>query len=279
MNDTLREYFSYGSFIIPLLKVKKTVKPETVQWGNKNKYFMHYSSPNPRNDTLVIYIHGGGWNSGSPSDFHFIGQKIALEGYDCIMPGYRKSPKYHYDEIAEDVFRGYSEIKQYLSRNSLVYSKIVVIGSSAGAHLGALLCFDTVQQKKFGINSCEFNGFISLAGPLCFDLPQTGAANKLMKDFFASADKEVWKRGEPISKLESGQKTRILIIQSKHDGVIGFKQAEKFYNRAVELSIPAEIYEVSEKQNTHSAYSAGIFLKERNKSAALNKVFDWIESV
>lgn len=276
MNDTLREYFSYGSFIIPLLKVKKNIAPVKVQWGNKNQYFLHYSSSSPKNDTLVIYIHGGGWNNGSPADFHFIGQKIAMEGFDCIMPGYRKAPKHHYNEIVDDVFNGYLEIKKYLAGQHNTYSKIIVMGSSAGAHLGALLCFDSKQQKKIGIDSEEFAGFIGLAGPLCFDFPQTDTLNILMKDLFASKDRAFWKRGEPISKLEFKTNAKLLIIQSRHDGLIGYEQAEAFYKRAAELGMQAEICDVPEKQNTHSAYSAGIFLKERTESLTLDKVFDWI---
>lgn len=116
MNDLLREYFSYGSFLIPLLKVKKEMRPHKVQWGNKDQHFLYYASASPQVYTLIIYLHSGGWNSGSPSVFHFIGQKIALKGYDCIMPGYRKVPKYHYDEMIEDVFNGYCEIRKYLSK-------------------------------------------------------------------------------------------------------------------------------------------------------------------
>lgn len=276
MNDTLREYFSYGSFIIPLLKVKKIIAPVKVQWGNKNQYFLHYSSPSPKSDTLVIYIHGGGWNNGSPADFHFIGQRIALEGFDCIMPGYRKSPKYHYDEIVDDVFNGYLEIKKYLASQHNTYSKIIVMGSSAGAHLGALLCFDTEKQKKIGIDSSDFAGLITLGGPLCFDYPQTGTLNILLKDLFASKDRAVWKCGEPISKLETKTDTKLLIIQSRHDGLIGYEQAETFYKHAAMLGMEAEICDVLEKQNTHSAYSAGIFLKERSESQTLDKVFQWI---
>lgn len=276
MNDTLREYLSYGSFILPLIKCRKTITPDKLQWKDNDRYFLYFPSPCKKNDTLVIYIHGGGWNSGSPSDFHFIGQKIANEGYDCILPGYRKAPKAHFEEISEDIFIGYTEIKKYLSDKGLGYSKIVVIGSSAGAHLGALLCYDSERQEKYGISADEFDGYISLAGPLCFDLPQTNALNTLGANMFGSKDKSEWKKGEPISKLKKDQKTKAMLIQSRHDGIIGFEQAEKFRERAIELGIPAELFEVTEKKDTHSAYSAGIFLSERAKSPTLDKVFKWL---
>ena len=276
MKDSLREYLSYGGFILPLLKVKKTIRPQKVQWGNRAQYFLHYSAPSPKGRTLVIYIHGGGWNSGSPSDFHFIGQRFALEGYDCILPGYRKAPKYHYDGIADDIFRGYREIQAYLRGKNAAYTNITVVGSSAGAHLGALLCFDSERREKYAISPGQPDGFVSLAGPLCFDFPQTWAQNKLMRGLFSSSSMSVWKTGEPLSKLRSGQGVRTLVVQSRHDGVIGFEQAEAFCRRALELGIDAELFEVPEARNTHSAYSAGIFLRTCQESATLRRVFDWI---
>lgn len=279
MNDTLREYLSYGSIIVPLLKVKKIVNPQKIKWGGKNQCFMYYKSPSQKNDTLVIYIHGGGWNSGSPSQFHFIGQKFALEGYDCIMPGYRKSPKYHYEDIIFDIFNGFKRIEEYIETNKLSYSKIVVVGSSAGAHLGTILCTDYEMQEKYGIDRNKFSGIISLAGPLCFNEPRTFELSKLVGDMFGTKNVSEWKYGEPINKLCSGNRTKMMIVQSRHDGIVGFEQAEKFVECAVKLGISAEIYEVTEKHNTHSLYSAGIFLRERNQSLLLGKVIDWIENI
>lgn len=279
MNDTLREYLSYGSIVIPLLKVKKIIKPVKVQWGNKNQYFLHYKLPSPKKDTLVVYIHGGGWNSGSPSQFHFIGQRFALEGYDCVMPGYRKSPKYHYEDIIHDIFYGFKELQEYITKNSFSYSKIIIVGSSAGAHLGTLLCSDCEMQEKYGIDREKLSGLISLAGPLCFDAPRTFELTKLTGDMFGSKDASEWKKGEPVQKLSCGNGTKMLIVQSRHDGIVGFEQAEKFVSRADEFGISAELYEVTEKYDTHSLYSAGIFLWERNKSSLLNKVLEWIENI
>ena len=276
MKDSLREYLSYGGLLLPLLKVKRTIRPRKIQWGDRAQYFLHYPASPPKRDNLIIYIHGGGWNSGSPADFHFIGQRFALEGYDCILPGYRKAPRYHYAAIADDIFRGYRAIQAYLRKENAAYTHITAVGSSAGAHLGALLCFDSARRETHGIASGQPDGFVSLAGPLCFDFPQTWAQNKLMKDLFASTSMDVWKSGEPLSKLDGRQMVRTLIVQSRHDGVLGFEQAEKFYRRALELGLESELFAVPDARNTHSAYSAGIFLRPFQESATLRKVFSWI---
>lgn len=277
MNDTLREYLSYGQLIVPILKIKKNMQPEEVNWGDRDQYFLYYPSPCKKADTLVVYIHGGGWNAGSPKDFYFIGQKIALEGFDCMMLGYRKASKYHYPEISEDIFEGYVKLREHLKRKGCKHSKTVIMGSSAGAHLGALLCFDRERQAQHNIQTDEFDGFISLAGPLCFDYPQTGACNQLMKNFFGDGDSLSWKVGDPSLKLKEYQKTKLLLIQSKHDGIIGFEQAKAFADKAESLHMSIRFYEVQEKQNTHSAYSAGIFLKDRKDSPTLEQVFHELE--
>ena len=174
MHENLREFSSYMSSIIPIMRVRMIVQPNRVNFGdNKAQFFMYYPTPVSSQETLVIYIHGDGWNSGSPSDFHFIGQNIALQGYDCIMLGYRKTPKFRFDDIRDDIFLGYKAVLKYIEESNLKYKRIVVMGSSSGAHLGALLCFDTHSQNRFEINSQDFSGFVSIAGPLCFGMPQT----------------------------------------------------------------------------------------------------------
>lgn len=276
MNDTLREYLSYGTILKPMFTYEKTIDPFKIKWGGSSQYFLLFESPKPT-DTLVIYIHGGGWNSNSPEFFSFIGQRIAEEGYDCVLPSYRKTPKADYRNIVFDTFAGYCSAKKYLALQGRSYSKVIVMGSSAGGHLGALLCYDSFLQKKFGIFPNEFSGFISLAGPLCFDKPHTLELNVLASMLFRSRNPDDWKKGEPIRKLKHGQTTPCFVVQSPHDGVVGYEQAKKFCEHAEELNITAEFYTVTEKQDTHSAYCTGIFLKDTEESPLLAAVLEKLD--
>lgn len=279
MNDTTREYLSYGKLFLPLLKCKKIISFQEHRWGNKDQYFLHFTSPSKKSDTLVIYIHGGGWNSNSPKQHYFIGQKVALEGYDCIMPGYRKTPKFGYEEISDDIFHGYAEIKKYLLEKKFSYSKIVVMGSSAGAHLGALLCFDEEKKKQYNISSDEFSGLISLAGPVSFEFSRTPAQDTLLSYLFKSKNPADWKKGEPYSKMTSLKNFKLFAVQSEHDGIVCMDQAKEFCKKAESLKIPAKLYEVTDDWNTHTLYCAGIFLLNRHDSNTLETVFRFIEEV
>ncbi len=279
MNDTVREYTSYWKFLIPYLRFQKTVTPIEHRWGDKDRYFLFFPAQNKKEDKLVIYLHGGGWNSNSPKLHNFVGQKIASQGYDCVMLGYRKVPKALYDEISDDVFKGYDVLRSFLQEKGLAYSKVVVSGSSAGGHLGALLCFDEEKKEKYGIADDEFAGLISMAGPVCFSYPQTGTLDHLLKGLFGTKDRKVWKKGEPITKMTAAPKLKVKVVQSKHDGLVGYEQAFDFYEKAKSLGLDAEFYDVTDKWDTHSAYCVGIFLTDAEKSNTLRKVFEMIEEI
>ena len=82
--------------------------------------------------------------------------------------------------------------------------------------------------------------------------------------------------GEPVS-LMSKNHIPMLLIQSKHDGLIEYGCAEDFAKRAEALGNFCELYEVKDKKNTHSWYTAGMFLETRKDNMGLDKFFTWIE--
>ena len=279
MNDTVREYLSYPKFIIPLLKTKRTIVPDEVRWGDKDQYFLYFPAGEGKKDKVIVYIHGGGWNSHNPKQDFYIGQNLATGGYDCFMPEYRKTPKHTYEDICDDIFRGYTEIVKYIKDKGLSYSKTIIMGSSAGAHLGAVLCFDEKRQKGYGISGDGFDGLLTMAGPLCFDYPMTGTLKTLLKYLFGSKDLSEWKKGEPYSMLKHMDDFTLKMIQSGHDGLVGLDQAKAFLNKASELGIPGELYEVKEAWNTHSAYCSGVFLKKRDESDTLDRTYEMLEEM
>lgn len=87
--------------------------------------------------------------------------------------------------------------------------------------------------------------------------------------------------GAHLASLLCYSQNRIpmLLIHSKHDGLIDYSMSEKFYEKSQTLGMECELYEVTDKINTHSAYSAGMFLETRETNKALNKLFAWIENL
>lgn len=97
---------------------------------------------------LLIYLHGGYWQSLSKSDFSFVASGPSQRGFAVAVVGYRLCPQVSLAEIVQDA----RSAALYLWRQGPVLgldrSRIVAAGHSAGAHLAAMLL--TIQWQQFG---------------------------------------------------------------------------------------------------------------------------------
>ena len=72
---------------------EKIVQAQRENFGqDKTQYFLFYEPAQTVSNKLIVWIHGGGWNSGSPTSFDFVGQRVAQAGYRFVSLGYRLSP-------------------------------------------------------------------------------------------------------------------------------------------------------------------------------------------
>lgn len=273
--NLLREYASYPGLLRDLLRVKRRIEPERIVYGgDRRQYFLDFAPPGRERCTAVIYIHGGGWDSGEPAMFRFIGQYFALQGYRCFLPGYRHAPKFRYPAQAEDVCAAAGAILRRLDREGGPPRPAAVVGSSAGAHLGALLCLDRQLQKQFDLDPGRLAGFAGLGGPYDFEDGHPAVLYLLARKLFP-----VWeerRQGAPREKLAFGGGIPLLVIHSPRDGVAGYENAWDFARRARELGLPVRFFSVPPGRDSHSAYTAGIFLEGRENSPALDALTDWL---
>lgn len=273
----LGEFASYPSLFGKLLRYRKVLVPERIPFGDHPaQYVLHFSPDTSAQEKVVVYLHGGGWNSGNPSMFHFIGQAFAQAGYHCLMPGYRLAPGYRFPAQIEDVCAGYAAGLAHLESLGVSARRVVVVGSSAGAHLGALLCYDTAMQARFSIDPARICGFAGLGSPCCFQVRLNAYLRLMLRNLFGQNDFSI---GEPHARLTAGQSIPMLLIHGRGDGVVDYANAEAFCARAASLGIPARLYTVSPPMDTHSVYSAGIFLNSREDDATLDALMTWIESL
>ncbi len=223
-----------------------------------------------KSDKVIIWVHGGGWNSGSPKYFDFVGQCVAGAGYRFISLGYRLSPKNKYPCQIEDVCAGYNAALRYLNQKKINTSKVIVSGPSAGAHLSSILCYSKSTQEKYHVDVSNIIGFIGVGGPYSFSVPASLSVKILLDQLFAKDYDRT--KGEPCSLMTKNH-IPMLLIQSKHDGLINYSCAERFYEKAKSIGNECELYEVIDRKNTHSWYTARMFLETRNENKGLDKFF------
>ena len=220
MKDSIRESMSYFGLYRKMLMVKKKYEPVKISFGkNKDQYFLYYEPQKVRSEIVIVWVHGGGWNAGSPKFFDFVGQCIAEQGYRFVSIGYRLSPKYKYPCQIRDVCKGYNTAISWLKEKKVDISKIIVAGPSAGAHLSSILCYSRKVQKKYNVDISNIIGFIGTGGPYSFRDDQTFTVRMLLNQLFRKNYNR--RNGEPVS-LMSKNHIPMLLIQSKHDGLIEY---------------------------------------------------------
>lgn len=85
-----------------------------------------------RDESVVLYVHGGAFVAFSPRTHRGMVSEIAARtGRSVFSVDYRMAPEYRFPAAADDVLRAYS----FLLDSGVPASRIVVAGDSAGGHL------------------------------------------------------------------------------------------------------------------------------------------------
>lgn len=96
-----------------------------------------------------FFVHGGGWGAGSRGQYYPVMQYVCDRGFTAAATGYRLckySPVTAFDQLL-DIRQSYMLLVKYLQQTTgKRHPKIVVMGSSAGAHLGSLLAYAAPGQ-------------------------------------------------------------------------------------------------------------------------------------
>jgi len=274
--NILGEYLSYPGLFRKLLPANKGVNASRYDFGDdKNQYILSFTPKEPGRNTTVIYIHGGGWRQGSPDAFRFIGQKFADLGYHAVLPGYRLAPRHKYPVQAEDVFSG---VKRYIELRGSAgnpVKDVIVAGSSAGAHLGAVLVYDRNLQEKYGIQRDIFKGFISLSGPLVFEECRGRTIAALLNGLFPrNYDR---KSADPWSLVRGDENVPVLCIHAERDPLLETGNSIIFADRINSYKPGLARCHIEKSKNMfHSNLAAGIFLYD---NPVADMLFSWIEEL
>lgn len=89
-----------------------------------------YRAEKPRlNAPVLMFVHGGSWDSGNKDIYKFLGQGFTSEGFDIVIPNYRLYPDAVFPVMIEDTAKAIAfTAAQFPGR------KLVVMGHSAGAY-------------------------------------------------------------------------------------------------------------------------------------------------
>jgi monoterpene epsilon-lactone hydrolase len=85
-----------------------------------------------REDRIILYLHGGGYNVGSPNTHRELAANISMaSGAKVLLPDYRLAPEHPFPSALEDAISVY----RWLLDTGLKGKNIAIVGDSAGGGL------------------------------------------------------------------------------------------------------------------------------------------------
>src|SRR5215470_7958008 len=99
----------------------------------------HYR-PLPANGPApaVVFVHGGAWMHGDPSQAAGNALHFARRGIATVAISYRLAPAHRFPAPLDDVRRGLRHVRAYAGEFGVDPDRLVLMGLSAGAHLAML---------------------------------------------------------------------------------------------------------------------------------------------
>jgi acetyl esterase/lipase len=126
---------------------------------------------------MVLFFHGGGWNSGRRQDYGFVGRALASMGFLTLVAGYRLVPQVRYPDFVDDA----ALAAAWAVRQGPDYGgdpkRIALVGHSAGAYIALKLGLDVRHLEGAGVDPGVIRAIVGLSGPYHF-LPLKSATTQ-----------------------------------------------------------------------------------------------------
>ena len=186
-------------------------KPLTKAMKSKN-----VTDDNAINDSypMVVFVHGGSWESGNKDEYAFVGQSLAQAGYVTAVINYRKAPEHVYPDYVQDAAQAIAW--SYNNAKSLHADpkRLAVIGHSAGAFNAVAAVANEDFLAPYGIKPKDIAAVIGIAGPYSYDFRKFSSRTAFGSDATPETvmpDRQI-KGAQPPYLLLTAEKDKIVHV-------------------------------------------------------------------
>lgn len=163
---------------------------------------------------VLIFVHGGNWNSGNKNAYGFIGRNFAKKDVITVIPSYTLSPKSDVEQMTNEIATAVRWVQKNIKKYHGDPKNLFVTGHSAGGQLVA----NAVLNPKFGIDENSVSGII-LNDAAGIDMKDYLEKNPptTADDYLAtwSNDPEKWREASPIYFLDRSSPPFLIYVGTK----------------------------------------------------------------
>jgi acetyl esterase/lipase len=182
---------------------------------------------------IIVFWYGGSFERGRKSQYRFVGAALAKAGYVAVLPDYRVHPQARFPAFVDDGARCVAWVASHATELGGDPARIYLAGHSAGAHIAAMLAYDTDRLTRVGMVPDAVRGFIGLSGPYALD-PNTAALRTIFSAPYGFDD---W---QPARRIRTGAPPALL-LHGEDDGLVSVSHARAMAAALMDKSVPVTL--------------------------------------
>ena len=182
---------------------------------------------------VVLYVHGGGWQTGTKSMLSMMAgpSELLRRGYLVVAMNYRLAPKYKFPAMIEDAKSAVRYLRAHARDFNLDPARIGAMGDSSGGHLVALLGLTDAnagfEGEGWTDQPSRVQAVVDLYGPTDF---ANGNSNfltlKFIQDAYGATNTTdpILKSANPVTYV-SPRAPPFLILHGDKDNLVDLQQS------------------------------------------------------
>jgi acetyl esterase/lipase len=187
--------------------------------GNLPEKQLNVFAPKKADGTneVLLFIHGGSWDSGNKDIYNFLGSRLARKGIVAVIIDYPLSPDYQVHDMAKASAQAVKWTKENIKSYGGNPERIHVSGHSAGGHLASLISVRDEYFDTLGVeNPIRGTVLIDAAGlDMYWFLNEMNYApgTQYLRAF--TDNQQVWKDTSPIYFLDEKDPPMLILMGGK----------------------------------------------------------------
>ena len=198
----------------------------------------------------IVFLHGGSWMFGSPSQFHHHADYLARKyGFFALSVDYRLSGEAKFPAALQDAKCAIRWIRSHAKKLNIDPERIAICGGSAGAHLASMVA-TTADVKGYEGNGghqeflSHVNAVILFNGEFdMWDLVKNKSLIEAMIQFIGGSSEEMPEKYDELSSVKRihSKVPATLFLHGTLDKCVSHEQSVAFFNRLQEVGVHAEL--------------------------------------
>lgn len=181
---------------------------------------------------VLVFVHGGSWDSGSKDMYKFLAEGFTKSGYDIVVPNYRLYPEAKFPNFLTDNAQAVAKTKTEFPGRP-----IVLMGHSAGGYNVLMLGLRDEFLRAAGVELCsDVSGIVALAAPTGIVPLKSERLIEIFPDRFTADDAALNNVSKPTPALFLGHGEGDTTVYPKNSEAL----AEKIVARGGQATV--EIY-------------------------------------